>query len=228
MVLSQHRGFRFSLSDTGAEDAPNPLRIAATSTAIAVHAVALLVLLAPVAAPPAIEETDVIRPVLTWPKDVIPPPPLPPIEVPVVRTPPRTQAPALQPRPDVVPVDAPIVSDLGTEAFVPTEDAGPVAPDITGPGPVAAMRLEYDEAPAPTYPRDALRQGLQGVVMLQVTVDVDGRPIDVVVAQSSGHRDLDVAARQQVLKRWRFRPAMKDGRAVQAVGLVPVDFTLKR
>ena len=34
------------------------------------------------------------------------------------------------------------------------------------------------------------------------------------------------AARKHVLKRWMFRPAMQDGVAVQAIGLVPINFSL--
>jgi protein TonB len=34
-------------------------------------------------------------------------------------------------------------------------------------------------------------------------------------------------AREQVLAHWRFRPAMHGGRAVQAIGLVPVNFRLR-
>lgn len=228
MVLSQHRGFRFSLSGGNAENAPNPARIAATSSAIALHVIALLVLLAPIAAPPAIDDTIVVRPTILWPEKKLPPlDPPPPIEVDVVK-PPQTNTPVSQPQQNVVPVDVPIVSNEGTELYVPpVENAGPIMPNID-PGPVAAVRLEYADAPAPKYPRDALRMGLQGVVMLQVTVDIDGRPLDVLVMQSSGHRDLDAAARMQVLKRWRFKPAMKDGVAIQAIGMVPVNFTLNR
>lgn len=225
MVLSQQRGFRFSLSDTSDEKTPNPVRIAATSTAIALHVVALLVLIAPVAAPPSVDEPIVMRVVPIWPKEKVPPPPKPPEEVPV--TPPQNITTIVQPQQNVVPVDVPIVSDEGTEVYVPTiADAGPVASANIDPNPVAAVRLEYADAPAPAYPRDAMRAGRQGVVILQVTVDTDGRPVDVVIAQSSGHRDLDIAARQQVLKRWRFKPAMKDGLAIQAIGMVPVNFTL--
>jgi protein TonB len=89
------------------------------------------------------------------------------------------------------------------------------------------VTLEYADAPAPAYPRDALRDGVEGVVMLQVLVDVDGRPLSVDVQRSSGDRRLDNAARKQVLQHWRFRAAMKDGRAVQAVGLVPIAFNLQ-
>jgi protein TonB len=88
------------------------------------------------------------------------------------------------------------------------------------------VRLEYAKAPPPPYPRDALIGGLQGTVLLQILVDVDGRPLQVDVHRSSGHRRLDDAARKFVLKHWTFRPAMRNGRPVQAVGLVPIAFDL--
>src|SRR3546814_15407316 len=62
--------------------------------------------------------------------------------------------------------------------------------------------------------------------MLQVLVDVDGRPLQVDVEHSSGHRVLDNAARRYVLQNWTFRPAMRGGRPVQAVGLVPIAYSL--
>src|SRR3546814_11757122 len=67
-------------------------------------------------------------------------------------------------------------------------------------GPVAGVRLQYADAPSPPYPRAALRAGLQGTVMLQVLVDVDGRPLQVNVEHSSGYRVLDNAARRYVLQ----------------------------
>ena len=58
-------------------------------------------------------------------------------------------------------------------------------------------------------------------------VDVDGKPLQVSIHRSSGNRELDRAAQQHILRRWTFRPAMRDGRAVQAIGLVPIDFKLQ-
>jgi protein TonB len=72
----------------------------------------------------------------------------------------------------------------------------------------------------------AIREGLTGTVMLRVLVDVDGKPLDVQIERSSGHRVLDAAARKQVLGKWRFKPAMENGRALQAIGLIPIDFHL--
>ena len=67
---------------------------------------------------------------------------------------------------------------------------------------------------------------LTGTVVLDVLVDIDGQPIDVTIVRSSGHRLLDQAARRVVLTRWTFRPAMRDGQAVQAIGRVPIEFVL--
>ena len=87
---------------------------------------------------------------------------------------------------------------------------------------------QYLSAPPPPYPRDAMLGGLTGTVVLDVHVGVDGRPIGVTIATSSGHRVLDAAARRQVLARWRFVPAQQNGQAVEAIGRVPVDFVLDR
>ena len=89
------------------------------------------------------------------------------------------------------------------------------------------LSLQYAAAPPPAYPTAARRMHLEGTVLLEVLVDTNGRPLRVDVRQGSGHRQLDEAARDQVLARWRFQPAMRDGRAVQAIGLVPVTFTLR-
>src|SRR3546814_5600601 len=132
-------------------------------------------------------------------------PPKPPVPVPVVKpvTPvaPATPTPV---RPDIVqPVVEQVVVDQGTlqaeETVVPATDAG--TGDIAPPaGPFAGVRLQYADAPSPPYPRAALRAGLQGTVMLQVLVDVDGRPLQVDVEHSSGYRVLDNDARRNVMR----------------------------
>jgi protein TonB len=65
-------------------------------------------------------------------------------------------------------------------------------------------------------------------VYLKVLVGVDGKPLSVEIHRSSGHRKLDDAAKRQVLKRWKFKPAMHNGQAIQVYGIVPVDFSLSR
>jgi protein TonB len=201
-------------------------RIFGYATAIAVHVVLLLLLLVPITAPPSSVVPEPPRPIWFEVVKKIPPPE-PPKPVPVVQRP--TTHPSSTPR--TVAPETPVVLNTARA----TDEAVDVRPpvdahdgDTIGPPqpPRVGMQLEYAQAPAPTYPRDALRDGIEGTVMLRVLVDVDGRPLDVQVEHSSGNRSLDRAARDQVLQRCRFRPAMQNGRAVQAIGLVPVDFRL--
>lgn len=212
-------------------DRPDPLRITGISGTLLFNGALLLLMLVPMSRP----DTGPTPPrgiQAEWfePRPV---PPAPPPEiVPVVRpvTPPAATAPAQRTlAPDPAPV-APLLVEGGTIAAdpVPAAESGGSGPGPATSGPVAGMRLAYAEASAPPYPRDALRSGHQGTVLLQVLVDVDGRPLDVTIESSSGHRRLDDAARRHVLQHWRFQPAMRDGRAVQAIGLVPIEFSLDR
>lgn len=201
-------------------------RISAEAGAIAINGAALLLLLAPLSvhvpqqAPPEII-VDFIQP-----RKMLPNPPKPPEEVPVRRrvmpatpaiTPQRIEV-ELPPVVDSQPGDTFVQPTLVADASIGRSEA------LTEP--LSGAHLEYEVAPPPSYPVQALREMLTGTVTLRVLVDVDGKPIDVQVATSSGHRVLDAAARKQVLAKWRFRPAMHDGRAVQAIGLVPVVFHL--
>jgi protein TonB len=203
-------------------------RIVAGAAMIALHAAALMLLLMPTALPPiAAPPRDLQVVMIPVPKPVDPPP------VPAATTPPT-------PQPDPVPVVlnparieppvAPVLTaepgDLPAMPADPVFDPGPApVPSLT---PLAGAKLAYASAPPPPYPPHAVRDGRSGTVLLEVRVDVDGKPLEVIVSRSSGHRDLDQAARRQVLSRWRFQPAMLDGRAVQAIGLVPVEFNLMR
>jgi periplasmic protein TonB len=205
---------------------PDIKRIAGLAAAFALNAALLMLLLVPMGAPPTLSlpSAPTVIEWITHPQ----PKPKPPVTVPVTR--PHAQprnVPVTQPRAEIQPADNPVIVDRGSEPVIEqqVEDTGPSTMAETGP--VPGVRLEYADAPAPSYPRDALREGVEGTVMLQVLVDVDGRPLQVDVQRSSGDRRLDAAARRQVLQHWRFRPAMQDGRPVQAIGLVPIAFNLR-
>jgi periplasmic protein TonB len=57
----------------------------------------------------------------------------------------------------------------------------------------------------PPYPVEALKNRLQGKVVVDVIVGADGNPTHVKIAKSSGHKILDDAAITTVAK-WRFPP----------------------
>ena len=79
----------------------------------------------------------------------------------------------------------------------------------------------------PDYPPAAARVQEEGTVLVRVQVDAGGNATDVSIARRSGSRDLDRAALDAVRK-WRFRPAIRDGKPVAAVAEVPVEFKLDR
>jgi TonB family protein len=75
----------------------------------------------------------------------------------------------------------------------------------------------------PEYPEAARQQGIQGLVVLEATVDKDGEVQQVAVI--SGNPMLATAASAAVLK-WRFKPLVQDGRVVPFTTRITVDFVL--
>jgi protein TonB len=74
----------------------------------------------------------------------------------------------------------------------------------------------------PPYPATARQQGIEGTVVLRVTVDARGRLGSASVAKSSGHSALDDTAATHV-RSLRFSPALKDGEPIT----MTIRFTVK-
>ncbi|WP_242107287.1 poly-beta-1,6-N-acetyl-D-glucosamine biosynthesis protein PgaD [Luteimonas aquatica] len=83
------------------------------------------------------------------------------------------------------------------------------------------------QSPKPEYPRASLRGGEGGLVVLRVTVAANGSPTRIDFARRSRIGALDRAARDAVM-RWRFNPAMREGKPVASTVLVPVEFKPER
>lgn len=203
----------------------SPARITGIALALTVHLAAFgLMVLPPSMIFTAVAEkpSEIVVDFITA---EVPPPPLP---VPPVPPPPTRPAPT--PRtvaPEVVPVViaesahrvAAVVADPVPESL------GDPAPD-PGPSLASANAIAYADVPPPPYPAMARRKRLEGEVLLRVRVDEAGKPVEVEIEKSSGHRLLDNTARDHVLKRWRFRPALVGGRPVQAWARVPLNFRI--
>lgn len=209
------------------ETRPELSRILAIAAAIAVHAFAFLLLLIPMATPilqPSIENKPGI--IFLEPEKKI-------VEEEIVDKKPKPAIPRTTTKPEdkVIPqVDPPVIVEGGSVATSnsTTADPGPIIdPGPVDTGPVSVGNLAYVTATAPPYPRAEVLAGIGGTVLLKVLVDIDGRPLDVVVLESSGNRNLDRSAREHVRKHWRFQPAMRDGQPVQAYGKVPVVFSMQ-
>lgn len=80
------------------------------------------------------------------------------------------------------------------------------------------------ETPDPEYSEEARKAKYQGVVVLWLIVGPDGKPRDIRVSRPLG-MGLDQKAIEAV-QRWRFEPAMKDGRPVAVQINVEVNFRL--
>ncbi len=223
-ALPAHAGTRIPLLQRVRELHPDGIRIAALSATLALNLAVLLALLLPTNLPtasaPPIDEPDPILPDRPQPVIPIPPPPRPE----VVRPAPTVVQP-VRPTPATPPIETSPVVD-GTDVAPPLPDivAVPAPSYDTAP---ARVGLAAIDAPAPPYPISELRRGVEGTVLLEILVDGQGLPIEVTIKQSSGHRRLDAAARKHVLAHWRFRPAMRDGMAVRAIGLLPIVYKLR-
>jgi periplasmic protein TonB len=57
-----------------------------------------------------------------------------------------------------------------------------------------------------SYPNRARRQRIEGTVVLEITIDSDGRILAVLVVRSSGHAVLDRAAEERLQQLGRFSP----------------------
>lgn len=203
---------------------PDHVRIAAMSVAIALNLAALLALMRPMAPQLAEQVQRIATTPISWitPKKEVPPPPQ--IELKKLVQPKAVPHPQALTHP--LPVTPPVINTTD-DGSVPVPLTPPtIAPPATdvSSAPVEAT-LAYRATPL-KYPAQALHSRLQGQVILKVLVDENGVPQEVAIEQSSGYTLLDRSAREQVLKGWKFEPAMVNGRAVRAWARVPVTFNL--
>ena len=84
----------------------------------------------------------------------------------------------------------------------------------------------YKQNTVPPYPLKARRLGYEGIVMLKVLIDENGRVDDLMVLESSGHRVLDRAALSAV-KKWLFEPGTEGGVKKKMWVKIPIHFDLK-
>ncbi len=78
----------------------------------------------------------------------------------------------------------------------------------------------------PEYPKQALEAGIEGLVMVQAYVGLNGAAERVEVKTSSGNLEIDQSAARAVAQ-WRFSPASQNGAALNSWLEVPVRFSIK-
>ena len=100
------------------------------------------------------------------------------------------------------------------QAVPPAETAAPIIPPS-----IISQTL-------PEYPSSALEKGIEGVVMVQAFVGLNGKAEKVEIKVSSGDLELDASAIKAV-SQWSFNPAAQAGAPVASWFEVPIRFTLK-
>ena len=144
--------------------------------------------------------------------------------------------PAATPPGESATIDGPVATDAASNANdkadkpVVADAKRPANKNEAKPRPKPATGITRDPAPlasneAPRYPSQALRSGVEGSVSVRIEVDANGVPTDVKVVERSGERsrELDRAV-IDTARRWRFEPAMENGKPVAGAVVLPVEF----
>lgn len=173
---------------------------------------------------------------LNRPTTIIPVPlPKPPSPRPVTNARPEFQTPFNRTRqlavrfPDATPTQMPV--DVGTGDVGPVAVGGVAIPDLPPlppqslPASSAAELLTPLSDLKPPYPEAKLLTGEEATLTLRLSIDEHGR---VIAIDPVGRADpvFLAAARTHVLAHWRYKPAMKDGRAVASTTVITLRFEL--
>ncbi|MDZ4870553.1 MAG: TonB family protein [Alphaproteobacteria bacterium] len=157
------------------------------------------------------------------------PPPVPTFDPPTIQTVRINPVPPTV-DPDPIKLKPPITQRIPKPSPVPpTVEPSPITPTASGPaqGPIALdVRGEVGEQPVaqslPAYPRSAQERGVEGRVVMSITIMPDGtvRDVQVVEARPRGYFE---AAAVRAVQTWRYRPSNMVRRNV----IVHMDFELK-
>jgi TonB family protein len=115
---------------------------------------------------------------------------------------------------------------IRAESSTPPPEPPPGEPDIKPP-PVIGGRLEAAQLikqTAPDYPSLARTARVEGVVVLEGTINISGKVEKIRVAE--GHPML-VDEAIKAVKKWKYRPAMLNGEPTPCPVTITVRFNLK-
>ncbi len=185
---------------------------------------------------------------MTLPKPLPPPPQTPVIQLPPKPLPAPVKTVDIPPQPTVqpsqtIPPPQPINENISQQAENTALETTATATDDGNR--TAAPSLLVDSAgelpdgkslkfspvflhhPMPTYPEYARRRGINGFVILQFIVDINGRVVEPSVQQANPQGYFETAA-IRAIKQWRFSPGRNDkGTPVPCRLQMRIDFILK-
>tara|TARA_B110000014_G_scaffold190740_1_gene139515 strand:+ start:9 stop:692 length:684 start_codon:yes stop_codon:yes gene_type:complete len=129
--------------------------------------------------------------------------------------------------------------DLSTpEIDIPMSMAGePYLGEFSGSGDSSALgrpgkpNIDSNVVPSlripPTYPKRALRSGIEGVVTVEFTITIDGSVKDAEIIEAKPPNIFDKSVLRAISK-WKFNPDMVDGKPVEKRARQDIKFTLKK
>jgi len=100
-------------------------------------------------------------------------------------------------------------------------------PQVLGPARVSPVIDPAGGCAKPAYPAAAIESREEGVVDLEFLIDEEGHAVDGHVVRSSGHPDLDEAARQALAK-CAYKPGTVDGKAESAWVRIRYEWSLEK
>jgi protein TonB len=129
-------------------------------------------------------------------------------------------------KPAYVPTAPPVVKEEPKPAIeqpAAQPEAPKPAPAETGPMDVGPLLAYATRQMSPIVPAMAKSMGARGIVRVDVVVDESGDVTEV--EKATGPMMLQGAAKDAI-KRWKFKPFVRDGQPVKATGFVNFNFNL--
>lgn len=118
------------------------------------------------------------------------------------------------------------LSGLSSSTFtVPTIDVGSQIDELVYELSDLTRAPRPIRQPAPVYPPELRRAGIEGTVVLMFHVRSDGSTAKITVTKSDNPGFNEQAIR--AVRRWRFEPGEKDGKAVTCRVRIPIPFRIR-
>jgi TonB family protein len=110
-----------------------------------------------------------------------------------------------------------IGAPFGLPTGNPNSTNTPTAPNAANPtnNSSGKQKIRCQSCAKPEYPVNAKERGLEGEAKVAVDVDANGNVINVRLINSSGHPELDEAAKQAA-RNWKFDPSQSGKEAIPA------------
>lgn len=94
----------------------------------------------------------------------------------------------------------------------------------------APLRADFEppvpvRTSAPVFPYELRHDGISGVVLVNCLIDAQGNVTDMKVVKST--HDAFVEPAIAALKKWKFKPAQRDGNSVPVRVSIPIKFTIE-